>query len=574
MAYRPDNDLNFLAELSSEELDNLVKILTLDKEGDALLTENLTFSEKFKQHYPDHHQYWDEIAEELQLFGGNTFMNLLKGNKGVFYKEILCDVCDRLKVNYNKKSEVMLIEQHLLMKILTDALEKMSQEEIKQLATELGVEHQKILTPQAISTVFFAIFKAGGMKSYQLTLTIANLILKALGQPPILAKLGIIATPSPIIFKLLSGPIGLSLSALLTAIDIAGPAYRVTIPAVIEVAYLRSLFVNRAEIQPNNAQDTKKIISLISDELYDPFKTNFTRVKQLIKSAENWDEEQKRELISAVYRSRTGMAGWDYIGPDSPEVIYELASTPALRETYQLAIDLAPESEEAQKVLHCLQLAKRKIQRWENPIYNRNQTPSVKFQDFGLKLAVINELMFRQAKLTPKFEQEHFLDEYKERCINPNTNDYWKALHSGFFDIFGLFGSAVWDIKVLDQLRDINHLGIRSHRMTFKESRAAYAYFVPEVLAYFNGLDIPQQLLNEVEELSITTNNALYKEAAVIQHNQLFIDNDTVQDLDLLPNLKRISVAENIELSEAFSEKLRERGIVLQIESDTKERSI
>lgn len=54
--------------------------------------------------------YWDEIAEELQLFGGNTFMNLIKGNKVVLYREILCDVCVRLKVNYNKKSDFALIE--------------------------------------------------------------------------------------------------------------------------------------------------------------------------------------------------------------------------------------------------------------------------------------------------------------------------------------------------------------------------------------------------------------------------------------------------------------------------------
>lgn len=559
MAYRPDKDLDFLSTLSSEELDNLVKILTLDKEGNKLLTENLTFSEKFKQYYPDHHQYWDEIAEELQLFGGNTFMNLLKGNKGVFYKEILCDVCDRLKVNYNKKSDVMLIEQHLLMKILTDSLEKMSPEEIKQLAAELGIEHQKILTPQAISTVFWAIFKAGGVKSYQLTFTLANLILKALGHPPILAKFGIIAAPNPILTKLLFGPIGLTLSAVLTVIDIAGPAYRITIPAVIEVAYLRSLSVNRKDIHANNPEDAKKIISLISNALYDPNKTNFTQVKQWIKSAENWHEEQKRELINAVYHSRTGMAGWDYVGPDSPEVISELASKPELRAVYQQAIALAPESEEAQNTLQALQLAEQKMQCWVNPIYDCNQTPSVKFQDLGLKLAVINELMFRQAKLTPKFEQARFLDEYKARCINPETNDYYKLLMN--VTPFGLH--TLWG-ELLEQMENVKYLGLSG--FSSSALRAAYSYFIPEVLVYFNRLDIPQTLLNEVEVLSITTNNALYKEAAVIRNDKLFIDDDTVQDLDLLPNLKQITVAENITLPSEFIQKLHQRSIVLTME--------
>ena len=36
-----------------------------------------------------------------------------------------------------------------------------------------------------------------------------------------------------------AGPIGWAVTALWTVIDIAGPAYRVTIPAVIQIAYMR-----------------------------------------------------------------------------------------------------------------------------------------------------------------------------------------------------------------------------------------------------------------------------------------------------------------------------------------------
>lgn len=62
MAYRYDNDLEFLKSLSSTELNDLVYILTHDKDGEKRLTENLTFSDKYKRFYPDHTQYWDEIA--------------------------------------------------------------------------------------------------------------------------------------------------------------------------------------------------------------------------------------------------------------------------------------------------------------------------------------------------------------------------------------------------------------------------------------------------------------------------------------------------------------------------------
>ena len=49
--------------------------------------------------------------------------------------------------------------------------------------------------------------------------------------------------------SLLTGPIGWVITGLWTAIDLAGPAYRVTIPAVIQVAYLRILSENRDAIQ-------------------------------------------------------------------------------------------------------------------------------------------------------------------------------------------------------------------------------------------------------------------------------------------------------------------------------------
>lgn len=47
---------------------------------------------------------------------------------------------------------------------------------------------------------------------------------------------------------ILTGPIGWAVTGLWTLVDIAGTAYRVTIPAVIQIAYLRKLSDNRAAI--------------------------------------------------------------------------------------------------------------------------------------------------------------------------------------------------------------------------------------------------------------------------------------------------------------------------------------
>ena len=240
MTYRYDEDLEFLENIKSEDLNDLVYCLTHDKDGEKRFTEELTQSDTYIAHYPDHSQYWDEIAAEIQCFGANTFATLIRGGKGVEYREVLTDVCDKMKVNYNKDSSVERIENNLLMKILTDAIEHMSPEGLKELAEATGVKNTSGITAEAMVGVFQAVFRAGGFKSYQLTLIIVNAVMKALiGRGLSFAGNAALTRTMAI----LTGPIGWVITGLWTAIDIAGPAYRVTIPAVIQVAVLRQKFL-------------------------------------------------------------------------------------------------------------------------------------------------------------------------------------------------------------------------------------------------------------------------------------------------------------------------------------------
>ncbi|HGY5183677.1 MAG: DUF3944 domain-containing protein [Citrobacter freundii] len=237
MAYRYDEDLHFLKDCSDEQLEDLVYILTHDKDGETRWTEELTSNERYKSFHPKHSKYWEEIAAEVQCFGANTFATVLRGGKGVLYKEVLCDVCDKMKVNYNKNAKTEIIENNLLMKILTDALESMPPDQIRELGSELGIKNTSGLTPQTLTAGFQAIFKAGGFKSYQLTTIIVNLVMKA-----IFGKgLNFVATGSLMkTMSVLTGPVGWAITGLWTAVDLGSTAYRVTIPAVIQVAYLRN----------------------------------------------------------------------------------------------------------------------------------------------------------------------------------------------------------------------------------------------------------------------------------------------------------------------------------------------
>ncbi len=236
MAYRDDRDLTFLSEMPSEDLNDLSYCLIHDENGEIRYTEELTTNERFENANPDHHQYWDLIAAELQCFGANTFVTLLRGGEGVLYKEVLCDVCDRMKVNYNKNATITVIEDNLLQKILTDSLNKMTPDELQELARSMGKKNTSGITPEILVGLFQAIFKAGGFKSYQLTVIIANAVMKAI------FKHGLKFAANAALNRamaVLTGPIGWVITGLWTAVDIAGPAYRVTIPAVIQVAVLR-----------------------------------------------------------------------------------------------------------------------------------------------------------------------------------------------------------------------------------------------------------------------------------------------------------------------------------------------
>ncbi len=125
IAWHTNSDLEFLRRLSSSDLKDLFDVLVYDEDGTLIMNEELTNSTEYKTYGRDYAKYPTRIAEELQRYGGNSFANFFRG-EGVLYKEILCDVCDHLKVNYNEKSETSLIEQNMLAKLLKDSLEQMS----------------------------------------------------------------------------------------------------------------------------------------------------------------------------------------------------------------------------------------------------------------------------------------------------------------------------------------------------------------------------------------------------------------------------------------------------------------
>ena len=232
-----DTNLLILKQANNDDLKVLADFLHLKSNGSKRCFETFSTRDSYKKYYPHNMSMMvEDIADELQLNGGNTFANIFRGFQGVEYKEILIDVCNKLKVPFNKYSDVEVIELCLLQTILINSLEDMSEEELAKLISEMNIPNQGVGKQAMIAAIQIAI-KRGGFSSYKLAVIVANAICKALLGRGLSIAVNAALTRWLSIF---AGPIGWTAVAVWTAIDIAGPAYRITIPAVIQVAYIRA----------------------------------------------------------------------------------------------------------------------------------------------------------------------------------------------------------------------------------------------------------------------------------------------------------------------------------------------
>ncbi|HAZ75049.1 MAG TPA: DUF3944 domain-containing protein [Enterobacteriaceae bacterium] len=241
MKFRTDKDLELLRYADNDMLDVLVNYLTKDKDGSERLTESLTGNEEFKAARGNYRQVWKLIGAELQHFGGDTFVNLFRGS-GVLYREILTDVCKKLSVKTDFGADIVSIEQALLAKLFADSWEKMSEAERQAIRKQLKIDGS--LTSGAALTAIISAIRLGGFMSYQVAMIVANAVAKALlGRGLALAANAGLAR----IIGIFAGPVGIAITALLTIPAISGPAFRVTLPAVVQIAAMRQQLLKKEE---------------------------------------------------------------------------------------------------------------------------------------------------------------------------------------------------------------------------------------------------------------------------------------------------------------------------------------
>ncbi|EOA1826547.1 hypothetical protein ACHUNR_005094 [Raoultella planticola] len=186
------------------------------------------------------------LVRELQHFGGNTFVNLFRRN-GVSYSEIVDDVASHLKMKVQAAASVEEKEALIIDCVFTSSWKKMSDDERRQILRGMGIS--------ASVSLDIPVWQKAALVANGLAQTTAGKVL------PLIAGLGIGR-----VLGVLTGPVGLAITGLYTAYDISNPAFRVTLPCVVQIAWIRLKNSRQFRLATQSSPDTMP--ALTYDQLW------------------------------------------------------------------------------------------------------------------------------------------------------------------------------------------------------------------------------------------------------------------------------------------------------------------
>lgn len=247
--YREDPGLKFLAMSDSDDVSNLAQILIYDTDGEARRTSSILIDPGFTAHKDMPNKWlksWQVVAGELQLYGGDSVVNLFRGT-GVLYEEILTDVCGRVGVKLDKEDKEFVQKEAKLIEFLADqAWEKMDEAQREDFLQKINLM-DRFKDAGGLSPVRLAL-ATGGAAAMLLYEYVAAAMLTSLGAGLAMRIAGPMAAGaigSRLGVAAFAGPFAAVLGVALAVPMVSGTAYRVTMPAVIQIAYMRKKYLER-----------------------------------------------------------------------------------------------------------------------------------------------------------------------------------------------------------------------------------------------------------------------------------------------------------------------------------------
>lgn len=230
-----------LRQASNEELAPLVEYILNKGRWSAELNATIVF----KKHHPNHRMYADDIAAEIQKFGANSFWSqAFRKGRGKKYRKILRNVAKRCGVKAGFWDETVEIEQRVVETVLGKACERMTDEQRQELLDTLKIHRLSGAGGPVTAGTLQAAIQAAGFAPYKLAVIVAN------GMANAVLGHGLAFAANAGLTKglaLFAGPIGWALDAIWGGFLVAGPAYRVTVPCVVQVALIRQSTIRRQQ---------------------------------------------------------------------------------------------------------------------------------------------------------------------------------------------------------------------------------------------------------------------------------------------------------------------------------------
>ncbi len=237
---KTDKDLRFLSSCENEDLRVLCDILTHDRLGNIRVTEQLTATDEYNRNYPEDMLFLvPQISNELLKYGSNTLATFWH-NEPDSYQTVLRRVCKQMDVRTMEQDSVAKMEHNLLTTLCQDTLNKMSERELRLLANENGIPDKR-LTRQALTAALLMAIRTSRAVLTRIAARVIQYIVEIITIRGV-ATAGIETATRAVGGAL--GPIGWIALGAWTVYDITSPAYRVCVPAVLQVAYMR---LNRFE---------------------------------------------------------------------------------------------------------------------------------------------------------------------------------------------------------------------------------------------------------------------------------------------------------------------------------------
>lgn len=235
MKYRPDPDLDFLKNCTSDELDILVRVLLHDKDGKPRSIVQLPSHSLYKQFAPRHASYWEVIAGEIQRYGSNPLAALARAGRGKHYIKILDNVCNRFSVRYLTDAAVEVIERELCLTLFNRALQRIAAKELHIVCLAFRITPATI-TPYGITQSLLEIMRLNDQAACLLHMIIAH---GAAMHASNVSYAHLASGPMQEALTLFEKPLEAELTPV-CSLSMTGAAHWIIVPAILQLAYLRA----------------------------------------------------------------------------------------------------------------------------------------------------------------------------------------------------------------------------------------------------------------------------------------------------------------------------------------------